>query len=367
MTRFVIACLLGALALAPTAGFVTLGCATPAAPPPKPAPPPPPPPEPDHPRTWDEVPDFYGTMCPPPAFELDEPHTKSVGGVTWTVEGSVARREGRWSGPLIIGVLGAVKDAQEATRKNLQKAKAAFAKAKVNVVLLNGDVAETAEISDVVAMIGAIFGDTWPLLVHSGNSEWTSGFTNAFFELEKKHPSVFNLNLIRELDLGGVVIVSLPGWSVKDFVKPGGCYYQERHVDEVRERLETISDRGDLPILTAHGPPRGPGKASLDRTWEFGNVGDPSLAELLTGDLVDIGIFGHILEAGGRATSDPVTHKPLKLPQKAPAKRLFVNVGSASATGIELLTKKTSRGMAAIVTVATDTRLASVTFIKLRS
>jgi hypothetical protein len=355
MARSVIACLLLALALAPMGvGPLALGCATPAAPPPKP-PPPKPPPEPDHPRTWDEVPAFYGTMCPPPAFELDEPHTKTVGGVTWTVEGSVARREGRWSGPLTIGVLGAVKDAQEATRKNLQKAKAAFTKAKVNAVLFNGDVAETAEISDVVAMIGAIFGDTWPLLVHSGNSEWTSGFTNAFFELEKKHPSVFNLNFIRELDFGGVVLVSLPGWSVKDFVKPGGCYYQKRHVDEVRDRLEAISDRGDLPIL-----------ASLDRTWEFGNVGDPSLAELLDGDLVDIGIFGHILEAGGRATSDPVTHKPLKLPQKAPAKRLFVNVGSASSTGIELLTKKTSRGMAAIVTVATDTRLASVTFIKLR-
>jgi hypothetical protein len=367
MIRSVVVCVLLVLALVPTTtGLAMLGCATPAPPPPKPPPPPPPPPEPDHPRTWAEVPDFYGTMCPPPAFVLDEPLKKTVAGVTWTVEGTVARRAGRWSGPLTIGVLGAVKDAQEATKKNLQKAKAAFTKAKVHVVLFNGDVAETAEISDVVAMIGSIFGDTWPLLVHSGNSEWTSGFTNAFFELEREHPAVFNLNFIRELDLGGVVLVSLPGWSVKDFVKPGGCHYQGRHVDEVRERLEAISDRGDLAILTAHGPPRGPGKTSLDRTWDFGNVGDESLAALLTEGTVDIGIFGHILEAGGRATSDPVTHTPLKLPMKAPAKRLFVNVGSASSIGIELLTKKTSRGMAAIVTVDPATRLASVNFLKLR-
>jgi Icc-related predicted phosphoesterase len=167
------------------------------------------------------------------------------------------------------------------------------------------------------------------------------------------------------VDLGGIHVVSLPGWSVKQFVKQGGCHYEARHVDEVRARLQAIKDGGGRAILTAHGPPRGPDKASLDRTWDFGNVGDEALAKLLQDGVVDVGIFGHILEAGGRATSDPVTHKPVKLPMKKPAERLFVNVGSASSIGVELLTKKTSRGMAAIVTVDTDTGRAKVAFLKL--
>jgi Icc-related predicted phosphoesterase len=305
-------------------------------------------------------------MCPPPAFTLDEPLRKDVAGASWTVWGSTAKREGRWSGPLTIGVLGAIKDATDDTKKNLLKAKAAFAKAKVDVLLLNGDVAETAEITDVARMIGDVFGDDRPIFLHSGNSEWTSGFTNAFAELEKAHPAVFNMNLIRDVDLGGIHLVSLPGWSVKQFVKQGGCHYEARHVDEIRARLQAIKDRGERAILTAHGPPRGPDKASLDRTWDFGNVGDEALATLLQDGVVDIGIFGHILEAGGRATSDPVKHRPLPLPMKKPVDRLFVNVGSASSTGVALLTKKTSRGMAAVVAVDTDTGRAKVTFLKLR-
>ena len=344
-----------------------LSCATekPVEKPPAPAPPPPPP---DHPRTWAEVPEFYGTRCPPPAFVLDEPFTKEVGGARFTIQGTTATREGRWTGPLSIGVLGAVKDAADDTRANLVKAKAAFDKAKVHMILFNGDVAETAETSDVAKMLGDVFGDDKPLLVHSGNSEWTSGFTNAFADAEKQHPAFFNLNFIRDLDLGGVHLVSLPGWSVKDFVKQGGCRYQTADVDAVRALVDGINAKGELAILTAHGPPRGPGKKALDATHDFGNVGDEDLARLLQDGVVKIGIFGHILEAGGRATSDPKTHKLLPLPMKKPASTLLVNVGSSSSVGIAMLDKKTSRGMAAIVVVDDIAKggTAKVTFLRLR-
>ena len=356
---------------------VSLACALVAAcasaPPPAPPPPPPPPaPEPeapDHPRTWAEVPEFYGTRCPPPAFTLDEPYRKTVFGVDYVVKGSSARRDGTWQGPIIVGVLGAIKDATDDTKANLQKAKGAFKKAKVNVILLNGDVAETAEISDTARIITEVFGDFGaPVLVHSGNSEWTSGFTNAFAEAEKASPAFFNMNLIRDLDLGGVHFVSLPGWSVRQFVKQGGCHYEASHVDEVRQVAQAIKDKGELVILTAHGPPRGPDPKSLDRTWDFGNVGDESLAQLLQDDVVRFGIFGHILEAGGRATDDATKHKPLKLPMKKATPRLFVNVGSASSIGLKMLDKKTSRGMAAIVTITPDGTggNAKVAFVKLR-
>jgi Icc-related predicted phosphoesterase len=333
------------------------------APPPPPAPPPP-----DHPRTWAEVPEWYGSRCPPPTFSLDEPLEKNVAGAVWTVHGSTAVRDGRWSGPLAIGVLGAIKDASDATRQNLVKAKAAFDKARVDVIVANGDVAETAEIHDVAAMLGELFGDERPFFVHSGNSEWTGGFTEAFADVEKAHPAFFNLNLIRDVDLGGVHLLSLPGWSVKQFVKEGGCRYGNDDVAALGERAAAIAEKGELVVLTAHGPPRGPDAKSLDRTHDFGNVGDEALAALLQTGTIRFGIFGHILEAGGRATADATTHRPLPLPMKKTSPSLFVNVGSASSVGIQMLDKRTSRGLAAIVVVddiGTGGR-AKVTFVPLR-
>jgi Icc-related predicted phosphoesterase len=333
-------------------GLLAQGCSSP--PPPRPAPkvevavePEPP----DHPAKWADVAGFYGTQCPPPSFTLDEPLQKTVAGQTFTITGTHAARAERQQGPLIIGVLGAVKDAADATRKNLEIAKAAFVAAKVSVVVFNGDVAETAEIHDVAKMIGDVFGDDLPLIVHSGNSEWTSGFTDAFADAEAAHPAFFNMNFIRHLDLGGVHLVSLPGWSVREFVKQGGCHYESKHVEELTTLVNEINAKGEVVVLTAHGPPRGVDATSLDRTFDDGNVGDEDLARLLQSGAVRFGLFGHILEAGGRATADATTHKPLPLPQKKPSSSLFVNVGSASSVGVQLLSKKTSRGIAAIVTI----------------
>ncbi|HEY1097294.1 MAG TPA: metallophosphoesterase [Myxococcota bacterium] len=308
-------------------------------------------PEPDHPATWGDVVGFYGTECPPPTFTLDEPFTKTINGQTFVIEGTEAKRVEKQEGPLVIGVLGAIKDATPDTRKNLEKAKAAFKKAKVTLVLMNGDIAETGEITDVVGMIGDVFGDDLPLIVHSGNSEWTSGFSNAIADAEKTHPAFINMNFVRRLDLGGVHLLSLPGWSRRQFVKQGGCHFDSDDVAAVSATADGLHALGEVVILTAHGPPLGADAMGLDRTFDDGNVGDEDLKNLLERGSVRFGIFGHILEAGGRATADAVTHKPLPLPQKKPSSSLFVNVGSASSGGVELLNKKTSRGMAAIVTI----------------
>lgn len=357
-------------ALLATAVTSTLGCASP---PPRRAPiaevdtAPAPEPEPDHPKAWADVAGFYGTVCPPPAFVLDEPLTKTVGGQTFTISGTHAARAQRQSGPLVIGVLGAVKDAADDTKANLQRARVAFEKAKVSVILLNGDVAETAEIHEVFKLVGDVFGDAVPLIVHSGNSEWTSGFTDAFVDAEAAHPAFINMNFVRHLDLGGVHLVSLPGWSVRQFVKQGGCHYETKHVDEVAAILDGIAAKNEVAVLTAHGPPRGVDAKSLDRTFDDGNVGDEDLAKLLQAGKVRFGLFGHILESGGRATADATTHKPIPLPMKKPSSSLFVNVGSASSVGVELLNKKTSRGIAAVVTIdqLDAGGVASVTFVPL--
>ena len=324
--------------------------------------------EPEHPRTWAEVPKFYDQTCPGPLFTLEEPHEFDAGGSRWRIEGSTLKRlGGPWKGKLVIGVLGAVKDAEPDTKKNLQKAKKAFSKAKVNLIVLNGDVAESAEINDVSKMLAEIFIDV-PVLVHAGNVEWMSSFSEAFFTLQAKQPNFFNGNVLRDVDLGGVHILTLPGWSNRRFVKQGGCHYSAEHVAELDKLAAEIHGRGELVILSAHGPPRGEGKKALDYAFDVGNVGDEALAALLHKGTVRFGLFSHILEAGGRATADPKKHKPLPKPMFTMRKSLFINAGSASSFSWLMHSGARSRGMAAIVTVDAIAQggKAKVAFLKLR-
>jgi Icc-related predicted phosphoesterase len=343
-----VVCAFACVAVAP-------GCAS--DPPPKPAPPPPKPVEtkpveeetPELPRTLDEVSKIIGHKCPGPIYTLKEPGTLDVRGLRLRVEGSTAVREGgKWKGPLKIGVLGAPKDAEPETAANVRKANAAFKKAGAQLILVNGDLADSAEIAAVAQMVAK--ETTLPVLIHSGNIEWTTAFTEALDAVNAEAPAYVNLNYIRDLDLGGVHLLSVPGWSNAKYVKPAACRYTKANVDEIRPIAEAAAAKGETVIVTAHGPPRGRGKQALDFADEAGNVGDESLAELLEQVPVRFGLFGHILEAGGRATSDVAVQKPVKLPMRAPAAKLYINAGSSSSYGWQMLNKKTSRGMAALVT-----------------
>ena len=79
--------------------------------------------------------------------------------------------------------------------------------------------------------------------------------------------------------------------------------------------------------LVSHGPPRGEGAEAIDRIYEHRNVGDPAMAAMIKELKIPFGFFGHILEAGGRATDD--VGNPIKPGHLS--KSLFANAGSASA------------------------------------
>lgn len=353
-------------------------CASP--PPPKPAPapkpepieeaPPPPPPDPA-PKSWEEAVEKWGHKCPGPFFTLPERKTVQAAGRSFEIEGSTLRLVsggGAWRGPLKIGVLGAIKDAEYKTKQNIQKAAREFKKLGVHIVIANGDLIgdEAGDLAKVSAMLGETL--KVPTFVHSGNYEWTSAFTETFNGPDSKYPHLFNMNLLRHVDLGGVHLFSLPGWSVRQFVKPAACYYDKDEVDALEEQLKPIADKGETVIVVAHGPPRGRGKQSLDFAANAGNVGDENLQALLRDVPVKFGIFSHILEAGGRATSDVERQTPLKLPMRRPVDKLYVNAGSASSFGWQMLNKKTAHGMAAVVVVddLANGGNARVSFLKLR-
>jgi hypothetical protein len=98
----------------------------------------------------------------------------------------------------------------------------------------------------------------------------------------------------------------------------------------------------------AHGPPKQVGKKAIDLATGAGNVGDPQMTELLQRAKVPFGIFGHILEAGGRGT-DLSGKKPRKPKKWHPT--LYVNAGTANPDPWPMLDGRTSRGMALYVEV----------------
>lgn len=357
------------------AGLIA-SCASP--PPPKPAPRPepkpavveePPPPDPE-PQTWEEAVEKWGHKCPGPFFTLPEKKTVKAAGRTFEIEGSTLRlvQSGAWRGPLKIGVLGAIKDAEYNTQQNIKKAAREFKKLGVHIVVANGDLIgdEAGDLAKVAKMLGDNI--KLPTFVHSGNYEWTSAFTETFAATEEKYPQIFNMNMLRHVDLGGVHLFSLPGWSVRQFVKPAACYYDKDEVSALQAELRPLVDKGETVVVVAHGPPRGRGKQSLDFAANAGNVGDEALQAMLRDVPVQFGIFSHILEAGGRATSDVERQTPLKLPMRRPVSKLYLNAGSASSFGWQMLDKKTSRGMAAVVVLddLAHGGNARVTFLKLR-
>lgn len=321
------------------------------------------------PATWAKAQERYASTCPVPFFALGTPDTVNIGAQTFVRSGSVMTLQGPRATSLKIGVLGALKDAEPETRENLQRAMAAFRKAGVSVVVANGDLTsnETAVIVPVVQMLGEEVD--LPVFAHSGNYEWTSAFSAAFADGAAKWPQLINANLVRDLDLGGVHLLSLPGYFNRHFLQSGACHYSEESIAELTAHARALAAKGDTVVLSSHGPPLGSTAGALDVTSDGPNVGDPQINALLNDADIRFGLFSHILEAGGRAVDDVAATHPVKLPMKARAPRLYINAGAASSFGWGMLDGKTARGMAAIVAIdaqSADKAGATVEFIKLR-
>jgi Icc-related predicted phosphoesterase len=145
------------------------------------------------------------------------------------------------------------------------------------------------------------------------------------------------------------MLVGLPGYFNRTFIHAsGGCHYQDKDVDA----LASVVDGATAPaVLVSHGPPRGQGKDALDHAVEAGNVGNEKLTSFLKAKNVKFGIFGHILEAGGRGI-DGGSGK--FVPPGEWSKSLHINVGSASGTPWQMNDGTVSTGIAMIFEVSGD-------------
>ncbi|MBN2359904.1 MAG: metallophosphoesterase [Deltaproteobacteria bacterium] len=300
------------------------------------------------PSTWSAFEERYLLECRAPVGISVEPVVRTVRGVKYRIEGSRVVREGAAPKRIVVGILSALKDVTPETRANVQRAVAAFKRARVDIVVANGDVAlNEFDLEEAMKLLGQT---GFPTFVLIGNSEGRGAFNRAFTLAEKEYPNLFNINWVRHVDLGVVDLVSLAGYYNRPFIhQKSGCHLAPEDVEETGRLVDQLNAKGRTVVVVSHAPPKSRGADAIDRAEQFGNVGDPEILKLIDERKIRFGLFGHILEAGGRASSDVRLGKPAKPKKKHP--QLYVNAGAASAMPWQLLGGKTARGMAMIVTI----------------
>lgn len=281
------------------------------------------------------------------AFETKD--AWSDGGFSYSVSGARAEVHAeKKPAEARLGILAAVKDFLPETQANLGAFLAAFRKAGVSGIVVDGDSAygvddQDSTLSELFSFLGA---QSLPVYGIIGNSESRSAFNRALLAAYRKHPNVLNLDLVRRVDGDGFTLVSLPGYYDKRYIhESAGCLYAA----EDAQGLARLARGAPSPVvLISHGPPRQEGRAALDVTEDGHNVGDPELTAAIAQAKIPFGIFGHILESGGRAT-DLEGKKAVRPGQAVPA--LYLNPGPAFADPWNLNSGGVSHGMAAILTI----------------
>ena len=311
------------------------------------------------PKTWDDIALRYEFTCPTSPFELKEQTDLDLKGQQFTALGSsLALKTKLKKGPLHIGVVGSLKDASAKTRKNLKKSIRIFKKKGVSFIVANGDLAEDEDLSDVLTMLGE--ESPFPVFAFPGNIEWTGAFNHAIEKVQKTHPHVVSMNWVRHVAYGDFHLFSVPGYNNSRFMRSGACRYTKQHVEELAPLVQKAQASGGTVIITSHGPPKSRGEKGIDVAEGAGNVGSEDLAEFIEQHQIRYGIFSHILEAGGRATSNLPSGDVVKFPMKKKTEKLYINAGSASSFAWTMLDGKASYGMVAVFSIYEDGAKASI-------
>jgi Icc-related predicted phosphoesterase len=267
----------------------------------------------------------------------------TVAGVDYVLEGSRIVRKTPLAAPLKVGVISAIKDDREGTMAAVRALLAWMQREKVDLIVANGDLASNEfEMEAVFGLLGAEAGV--PVFAMAGNTESCGSFNKVAQKTFATHPSFWNGNWIRRLDLGSMTMFSIPGYFDRRFAHTGGAAKYD--ATDLRT-LHKILEGAPRPwVAVSHGPPKMTGKHGIDIATSAGHVGDDAMADWLSDESVRLGIFGHILEAGGRGTDrkGDKRHREGRWVDE-----LFVNAGTANPDPWPMLDKKTAYGMGLVV------------------
>ncbi len=288
---------------------------------------------------------------------LETPYTYRAGETNVTLDGwrGVVERQGDASRPVRLGVLSAIKDKYPDTLMNLTEFMAWFDREGVDVIVLNGDVAYESD--DMSLILEHVARSSRPIWVIPGNADPVSGFNLALRQLSARYPNLISGSFVRLLQIDKVALVSLPGYYDPRFIAGGaGCQY---YPDDVKQVSEIVKRSKGMPVLVSHGPPKGSHPNDLDYAFDAGNVGDARMNDVMKSASIRFGVFGHILESGGRLLKGT---KGKTVGAGEWSRRLWVNAGSVSSVEQDLHDGDSHQGMAAIVELDAKKRRARAWF-----
>ncbi|MHB1843203.1 MAG: hypothetical protein ACYCWW_00030 [Deltaproteobacteria bacterium] len=248
--------------------------------------------------------------------------------------------------PVTLGVLANLNEPSPANLQAIDSYLEFFKKKGAQAILVDGDSGDNAEA--IEGVLRPIAKSGLPVLVLIGNREPKGGFLDAIEAVRKEFPNVFNLSRARQVDLGSVALLSLPGYHDPRYLIAGadGCLY---HTDDLQALGKLASQVKRTIVLASHGPPHGDGAHAIDRVQNPpGNVGDPNLTSFLAQNQIAFGVFANIIEAGGVATN---LHGDRVVPPGTPSSELYLNPGAADTVPWTMNDGKTAHGMAATLTI----------------
>ncbi len=296
--------------------------------------------------TWDAYMKANRYACPGPLDTLNKSRTLKLGGKTYQHTGSELRITNPDADHNVnIGVITAIKDTAPGTKANIKEALHWFKSAGVDWVIVNGDLAlEEFDLEEVMELLGR---SKLPTLLLIGNSESRGSWARTYRSRALKYPNLINGVWVRRIIADDVEFWTLPGYHDKAFVRQGaGCVYKPSDLEEMSATFKA-SGKGPI-VLVSHGPPRGEGAQAIDLIYDKKNVGDANINTLIEEAQIPFGLFGHILEAGGRAVGKNMR---TRVAQNTWTSHLYLNAGSLSGDPWKLLDGKLVHGMAILVSI----------------
>ena len=241
---------------------------------------------------------------------------------------------------LLLGVLADTKEALPATLENVARLVGRLRALGATGVLVLGGLDQRFE--GIRAVLEKLHG--LPVMGLPGDRESRSGWQAA---VEGLQPRGVDLTRVRAVILPGASLIGVPGYHLPHhlFAKEQGCSYSREDL----LALTPVALRLPGPrLLVAHGPPRGQGSAAVDRAFGEVNIGDPLLRELMRQGDIRFGVFAHVHEAAGHAT----TRDGRPVAEGAWSEELLLNVGSADSVPHDDLQGRFSRGTAALLEIS---------------
>jgi hypothetical protein len=270
----------------------------------------------------------------------------SVAGTLFRRQGFHLERQGADDGVSRFGVIAGIEEWNEPNRSNLDALLGQFRRHGVEAIIVAGGIGQDRETCALALTHLAQSG--LPVLSLIGASADFNGYRRAVDQVRREHPHLIDLSQIRVVQWDNVALVSLPGYHNPFYLhhRRAGCAYEETDVAALRQLIRAA----EQPVLlVAASPPRGRTAGALDYARGGANIGDARLNTVVRPEMAPFGLFGHVYEAGGRATADAAGREAVEPGQWS--RSLYLNPGAAEAVPYDLQGGGRSRGMGAVIEI----------------